>query len=900
MEEEEDELFSSSSSPSFSSTTRSVNTNISSEDEEDDSSSDNYAISTFLSTSADAYSKNKNGKSVGNSIEEFVVVPSSISAKQPSISGPTAIGGIPKLATKKITKKMMNPGEESKAAAIAKKSSESNLPPPPTKKKKIMKKKPPLFPVQMFDISASNIWISSILQNKRSDRHGLDSIYVAFSAASYAVLRALLRANKREDTIPKVITQGEEEEEELNLDTILQTAILQEKLAVVTLQQPKNEQEVDMDNSSTETDTSMQQHRKKKQQSTSFVEVPPASKRLKTSASLSSICSNASGLSNNEVTVTAHQFITDSINAKNNKTTPGDEGGSTSGSSSSGSEDVPLSALSTTKRITSAAAITSTGIVKKRRSRGRLDDFSLVQNKYISIEQEEDASPDATATNVDPRTVMTRAILCSVATIVFSNCTPPYITTNTTPVADITNSNDNTALSSSSSLNPLDIPQKNIPKLNLGAVLLQSTSLGKRILSNIAFTSVLKHSNRYQFIRDGLTSAAGERQHQYQQSRNHNSSPTSTILIATTLAIPNPFLWNDKEDKVQGTIATTSNNALVTATSRTTSPVNPLSLLNIQHLRNDRIVPKDQHDFQQGSNSIWNTICKPRFLQILNYHPSPSLIHGDSANDPTNFANTSSTCSTSSSDRNGGHVIYHDLDWDGRTHRIADILYTMASTHDNFGPHLILCTSDQVPAWEMSFEGLGCFSSLSSTILRALSYTGTKRQRHNILPYLYATAVGSSSSSCSFVETSTYLPNAPYHVVITSYRVFLQDFVPLCQIPWQIVILDDGMSWLGTAHFDPNGKIGRSWDAIFTKSDGWAGLAGVPPHFGGRGNLWTSLFTTTSSLIPYTSTSISREDDEEQEDADEEGETESLTMSEANDSDVSTSIICCWKQNLMR
>jgi len=896
MEEEEDDLFSSSSSPSFSSTTRSVNSDIASEDEEDDSSSDNYAISNFLSTAAANSSvKNKNNPSVGNSNEDLVMAPSSQSANQPLMSGPTVIGGgIPKLTTKKASKKKMKSEEGSMAVAVAKavavadnKNSDSiQPPPPPTKKKKIMKKKPPLFPAQLFDMSAPNVWISSILINKRTDRNGLDSIYVAFSAASYAVLRALLRANKREDTIT--------EEEDLNLDAILQTAILQEKHAVVTstntpLQPPKREQEVDMDNSSTETDTSIQQQKKKKQQTASFLELPPSSKRLKTSVSLSSIGSNASGFpNNNNVTYMAQKFSTGMVDRSTKKSTPGDDGGSTSGSSSSGSEDVPLSALSTTKRITIATSMTSTGIVKKRRSRGRLDDSSLGQNKYVSIEQEEDTSPDATATNVDPRTVMTRAILCSVATIVFSNCTPPPIITNPT-AADTTNNNDNT--SSSLSLNPLDIPQKNIPKLNLGAVLLQSTSLGKRILSNIAFTSVLKHSNRYQFIRDGLASAAGGQQ---QQRHNNSSSPTSTILSATTLAIPNPFLWNDKEDKLQGTIPSRKD-ALVTTTSSTSSPVDPFSLLSIQHLQNDRIVTKIQHEFQKESNSLWNTICKPRFLQILNYHPSPSLIHGENGKDPTNFANTSSSsCATTSCDRNGGHVIYHDVDWTGRTHRIADILYTMASTHDNFGPHLILCTSDQVPAWEMSFAGLGCFSlpSLSSTILRALSYTGTKRQRHNVLPYLYATAVGSSSSSCSFVETSTYLPNAPYHVVITSYKIFLQDFVPLCQIPWQIVILDDGMSWLGTAHFDPNGKIGRSWDAIFSKSDGWAGLAGVPPYFGGRGDLWSSFFATTPSLIPFTSTNISTEEDEEQEDADEEGETESLVVSEANDSDVSMIRYC--------
>jgi hypothetical protein len=59
------------------------------------------------------------------------------------------------------------------------------------------------------------------------------------------------------------------------------------------------------------------------------------------------------------------------------------------------------------------------------------------------------------------------------------------------------------------------------------------------------------------------------------------------------------------------------------------SLVDPFSLLSIQHLQNDRIVTKIQHEFRKESNSLRNTICKPRFLQILNYHPSPTFIHGE-------------------------------------------------------------------------------------------------------------------------------------------------------------------------------------------------------------------------------------------------------------------------------
>lgn len=40
--------------------------------------------------------------------------------------------------------------------------------------------------------------------------------------------------------------------------------------------------------------------------------------------------------------------------------------------------------------------------------------------------------------------------------------------------------------------------------------------------------------------------------------------------------------------------------------------------------------------------------------------------------------------------------------------------------------------------------------------------------------------------------------NAPYNVIVTIYKTFIQDYLlHLCQIPFQAVILDDGMSWLG-------------------------------------------------------------------------------------------------------
>jgi len=205
----------------------------------------------------------------------------------------------------------------------------------------------------------------------------------------------------------------------------------------------------------------------------------------------------------------------------------------------------------------------------------------------------------------------------------------------------------------------------------------------------------------------------------------------------------------------------------------------------------------------------------------------------------------------------------------------------VSGTLPNFGPHLIVCAADQIGSWEMAFAGLG-HGILSSDVddddddddeekkqdspdhvtLRALSYNGTKRERKKLLPYLYATALG--GTAVAGVATSSHLCHAPYHVVITSYTVFIQDYTHLCQIPWQVVLLDDGMSWLGTAYHDPNGKIGRAWDCIWSKSDNEAGLAGLPPYLGGRGDLWNSWVTKGAAFIDYEGDDVDDDEDEEE------------------------------------
>ena len=566
-----------------------------------------------------------------------------------------------------------------------------------------IKKRPKMFPFQSF--SSIQLVITKSLKdravkNDEEDAIVLQSIYVAFTAASYAVLRALYRANKR----------GEVDDDETStlpdLASILQTAILQDKIPLV-----KDEQE--------EMKEEMKKEMKKDMKETTEND-------------------KSTSISGKKFTSVKSQTDSDS---------------STSNSDDS---SAPISALSTKRK-------KKDKLEKQQEKMHAIVATTPTTVKYTSIEQqpktldnEDDDQEDAA---LDPRTLMTRAILCSTATIALTAITPPP----TTP-PDTT-----TTVPNKLPIDPLDIPQNkknNLNKLNMGAVIMQSSALGKRILSHVSMTSS-KAKRRHLFITDGL-------------SWNHPSTscpfPRSPLTTShnSILAIPNPFLWSSESAKTADT--TTNTNGFSLEDRHT------MSTLAIQHLQNDRVIipTHNTNDDEEEDNggTIWNTICKPRFLQILNCNQANN----------TTTATTTTTAVVNDEEMDErtstcGHVIYHDADWNGRVHRIADILRTLAvsSNTNNYGPHLIVCTSDQIPSWEMAFAGLGCFvSSASSALLRAVSYTGTKRQRRYILPYLKATCLG--STAIANLCTSTYVSDAPYHVVLTSYKIFFQDFIPLCQV----------------------------------------------------------------------------------------------------------------------
>jgi hypothetical protein len=189
------------------------------------------------------------------------------------------------------------------------------------------------------------------------------------------------------------------------------------------------------------------------------------------------------------------------------------------------------------------------------------------------------------------------------------------------------------------------------------------------------------------------------------------------------------------------------------------------------------------------SNTVtWQTVCLPHFLAIL---------------------------ATGT-----GHAIYHDSEWSSRHGRLADVLRSLATstfsmTDDgNFGPHLIVTTEPELGRFAQEFaslsDGLRLVIRNESKSLRALTYSGTRSKRRRLRQY-FSQASG--------------LPEAPFHILITSYKYFLEDYLHFCQLPFESVILDEGVAWMATR--DQN-SLGTIWDsAIFSSNDHHIGLAGT-------------------------------------------------------------------------
>jgi len=166
-----------------------------------------------------------------------------------------------------------------------------------------------------------------------------------------------------------------------------------------------------------------------------------------------------------------------------------------------------------------------------------------------------------------------------------------------------------------------------------------------------------------------------------------------------------------------------------------------------------------------------------------------------------------------------GHALYYDTEWNSRHGRLGDFIRSQAR-HDelSWGPHLILTTQPEIDSFCQEFYDWRTYLNLgqakdAATRLRACKYSGSPAERRR-LRKMWPQATG--------------LPEDPIHVVVMSYASFLEDYLHVCQIPWGIVIVDDGASWMAASQGDPNSSLAALWDkAFWSSNDHYTGLAGT-------------------------------------------------------------------------
>lgn len=179
---------------------------------------------------------------------------------------------------------------------------------------------------------------------------------------------------------------------------------------------------------------------------------------------------------------------------------------------------------------------------------------------------------------------------------------------------------------------------------------------------------------------------------------------------------------------------------------------------------------------------MWQSVARPRFLKILG--------------------------------TGTGHAIYHDVQWSTRHGRVTDLLQHFSAAESSYGPHLILTTQPDVMQfanqfrrhywWEASDE------DANAPDLYVLPYHGTPKERQ-ALRRDFSHANG--------------LANSSFHVLVTSYKMFFADYVHFTALPWDVVVVDDGLAWLAAGRDADLGKIFD--DGLFSTADHHIGLAGT-------------------------------------------------------------------------
>jgi hypothetical protein len=456
-----------------------------------------------------------------------------------------------------------------------------------------------------------------------------------------------------------------------------------------------------------------------------------------------------------------------------------------------------------------------TTVTPKRSSSSASSATSSLQKKGKAGSPSRGSWGSASATSAKQYSAnTTRAILCAAASLVFKETTPNYVPDDNNPSGSSSRGDEKQLLNApwNKGIDPKNIPQ-NTPDdkttttssppakttkkddFNMVTVLDQAKLYAKRTAEQ-ANGAAHSSDRRREFLMDSSLARVGMGYDALTGRYHHTGASSSTTTNNDALAnlvVSNLFAYDgdDAMTDVEGGFSDDN-----------------------QSVGGGVSLPK----YDKSNDMEWIKTSKPRLLSIL---------------------------------RTGaGNVILHDKEWTCRAFRVVNLLQNLAVPHPssnanssdfahwndvrmsgkstkslvrgfpNYGPHLIVTPSGQdFDTYVAAFHLLGSGSSRMSgggfdrekncrgvfktnpdeVKLKALSYRGDKSRRRRVWK--------------NFANSFGGLPDSTHHVVVTTYADFVEDYTHFCQVPFQAVVMDDGMSWLGCAHYDPQGDLGKVWNS---------------------------------------------------------------------------------------
>jgi len=425
----------------------------------------------------------------------------------------------------------------------------------------------------------------------------------------------------------------------------------------------------------------------------------------------------------------------------------------------------------------------------KKRKRGSTKDFPGSSSPSVTTAAAVTGKND----NSTSRSNLSKAILCAVASLVFKELTPPLFhdygddrDTEDIDVLNIPQNKSNHKLQLHGSNLDVVVPSKEKdnhgdggPGLNMGQVTLSAEMYSKRIVEQVQ--GVILRNERRRRWRIICAQNDLKKKEKWLCLSSH-SNPLDQYLKWNDLLVDSPC---EKSDELSQLLdedsASADKNGTICGRFE-----------DLETESSPRISVKEDEEWAMG--------CLPRILSIMK--------------------------------TGSGNVIFHDMKWTSRYNRIVQVLGAIGKSMEkkesyeaNHGPHLIITTEIDIDAFMSMLGPISYCASrqemesrtepLTSCFLRGLKYHGSPSLRRSLRERHFG-AVSLSG-----------LANSPFSVIVTTYQTFLQDYAHFCQIPFEVVVMDDGMSWLSLAHFDPNGQLGKVYNmAIWSKNDNYAGLAG--------------------------------------------------------------------------